>query len=64
MKRTLLPVFTALALAGCGGGDSTETAALDAQRELAQKGSITIQPGAPNPVTIWHEVAINTINVP
>jgi hypothetical protein len=64
MQRTLLPIFTVLALSACGGGDPTETAALDAERELARSASIPIQPGPPNLVTTWHEVAISTINVP
>jgi hypothetical protein len=62
--RTFIPAFTALTLAACGGGDSNDTAALDTERDSAQKQSIVIQAGNPNPVSTWHEVAINTINVP
>ena len=63
--RALIPVVTALTLIACGGGgDSNDTASLDAERKTAQKQSIVVHPGNPNPVSTWHEVAINTINVP
>jgi len=65
--RTLIPALTALtalALAACGGGDSGDTAALDAERETAQKQSVVVQPGKANLVTMWHEIAISAINVP
>jgi hypothetical protein len=62
--RTLIPALTVLTLAACGGGNSNDTAALDTELESAQKQAIVVQPGNPNPVSTWHEVAINTINVP
>jgi len=59
MKRIFLPVLTAIALAACGGGDISQA---DAEaREEALKAAVPIKTFGANPVSIWNEIAYETV---
>ena len=58
MKRSFIPILTAINLAACGGGDISQA---DAEpREDALKAAVPIQTFGANPVSIWNGIAYAT----
>jgi hypothetical protein len=66
MKRSILFALAPLALAACGGGGDGAVEPSQSTLAAVQSGAkpIALVPRGPNVVSSWHEIAVNTINVP
>lgn len=60
----LAAVATAAFVTACGGGGSSDVTDGGSSVALAADKPIALVSRGPNVVSIWHEIAINTINVP